>query len=95
MSVDRETVLKVARLSRLSVSNDRVEPLVGELNSILAWVEQLDQVNTEGVAPMTSAVEAKLHWREDKVTDGDIAEDVLRNAPAAEYGFFAVPKVIE
>ncbi|MBK5919672.1 Asp-tRNA(Asn)/Glu-tRNA(Gln) amidotransferase subunit GatC [Rhodothalassium salexigens] len=95
MSVDRDTVLKIARLSRIKLEDERVEPLMGELNNILAWVEQLDGVDTTDVAPMTSAVETSLAWREDQVTDGECAEDVLKNAPVSEYGFFAVPKVIE
>ncbi|MBB4211720.1 aspartyl/glutamyl-tRNA(Asn/Gln) amidotransferase subunit C [Rhodothalassium salexigens DSM 2132] len=95
MSVDRDTVLKIARLSRIKLEDERVEPLMGELNNILAWVEQLDGVDTTDVAPMTSAVETSLAWREDQVSDGECAEDVLKNAPVSEYGFFAVPKVIE
>lgn len=95
MSVDKATVERIARLARLRVDDDKLEPLAGELNNILGWVEQLGQVNTDGVAPMTSVVEHGLHWREDAVTDGDKAEDILANAPAAEFGFFAVPKVIE
>lgn len=95
MSVDRATVLKIAQLSRIKVDDERVDPLVGELNNILDWVEKLNAVDTDGVEPMTSAVDAKLHWREDVVDDGEKQADILKNAPAAEYGFFAVPKVIE
>lgn len=69
--------------------------MTDELNNILKWIEQLGEVETGGVPPMTSAVETTLHWRKDEVTDGDKAEDVLKNAPDAEYGFYAVPKVIE
>ena len=95
MSVDLETVKKIARLSRLSVPEERLEPLKGELNQILDWVEQLNEVDTDDVPPMTSAVETTLHWRADQVSDGQVPDKVLANAPQADYGFFAVPKVIE
>lgn len=95
MSVDRKTVIKVAHLARLALDEARVQALTDELNNIIDWIEQLDEVDTAGAAPMTSVVEAKLHWRQDAVTDGDRAEDVLANAPDPEYGFYAVPKVIE
>lgn len=95
MSVDRATVLKVATLARLRLPEERVEPMVEELNGILNWVEQLAAVDTDGVEPMTSVVSHRLHWREDRVTDGDKRDAILSNAPDAEFGFFAVPKVIE
>lgn len=95
MSVDTETVRKIARLARLKVDDDKLEPLAGELSAILDWVEALSEVDTEGVPPMTSAVETRLHLRADAVSDGGKAEDVLKNAPDAHYGFYAVPKVIE
>lgn len=95
MSVDKATVHHIAHLARLRIDDDRAEALVGELNNILNWVEQLNEVNTEDIAPMTSAVEAKLHWRDDEVTDGGIRDHVLSDAPDAQYGFYAVPKVIE
>ncbi|HPF48000.1 MAG: Asp-tRNA(Asn)/Glu-tRNA(Gln) amidotransferase subunit GatC [Alphaproteobacteria bacterium] len=95
MSVDKETVAKIANLARIEVSEEELESTVGELNNILDWVEQLSEVNTDGVAAMTSVVAADLPWREDKVTDGGYREKVLKNAPQAEHGFFAVPKVIE
>ena len=95
MSVDKETVAKIAHLARIRVAADRLAPMTDELNNILKWIEQLDEVATDGVPPMTSAVETKLHWRVDEVTDGNKAGDVLANAPDAEYGFYAVPKVIE
>lgn len=95
MSVDQATVLKIARLARLSLPEERVAPLERELNQILDWVEQLQAVDTDGVEPMTSAVQTSLRWRKDDVSDGDKAEDVLANAPHAEFGFFGVPKVIE
>ena len=95
MSVDEKTVARIAHLSRIKMEDDKLGPLTEELNSILKWVEQLDEVDTENVAPMTSAVDTKLHWRQDKVNDGEKADDVTANAPQSEYGFFAVPKVIE
>lgn len=95
MSVDAATVKKIAHLARIALPEARVAPMTKELNGILEWVGQLDEVKTEGVAPMTSAVEAKLHWREDKVTEGGNAEAILKNAPESEHGFFTVPKVIE
>ncbi len=95
MSVDKETVAKIAHLARIRVADARLRPMTDELNNILKWIEQLDEVATDGVPPMTSAVETKLRWRADEVTDGEKAEDVLANAPGAEYGFYAVPKVIE
>ncbi|MCF8475351.1 MAG: Asp-tRNA(Asn)/Glu-tRNA(Gln) amidotransferase subunit GatC [Emcibacter sp.] len=95
MSVDNRTVAKIANLARIAVKEDEIEPLVGELNNILSWIEQLSEVNTDGVAPMTSVVEVDLPWRADKVTDGGYRDDILANAPHAEHGFFTVPKVIE
>lgn len=95
MSVDTKTVARIAHLSRIAVEEERLAPMTDELNNILAWIEQLDEVNTDGVEPMTSAVETKLHWRKDEVTDGNKPDEILKNAPKSEYGFFAVPKVIE
>lgn len=95
MSVKAEDVRRIARLARIEVEDSRLEPLAGELNAILAWVEQLEEVDVEGVQPMTSAVGAKLTLREDKVTQGGDREGVLANAPRAEEGFFVVPKVVE
>ncbi len=95
MSVDKKTVLKIAHLARIALPGAKVGPMTDELNGILGWVEQLKEVDTEGVEPMTSAAPTKLHWREDKVTDGGQAGEVMKNAPEAEYGFFTVPKVIE
>ena len=95
MSLDKATVLRVARLARLKVPDDRLEPLAAELNNILGWVEQLNEVDTDDVPPMTSVVSMKLRWRDDAVTDGDAVDDVLANAPEGENGFFAVPKVVE
>lgn len=95
MSVDRETVRRIARLARIAEPDERLDPLAAELNDILSWIEQLNEVDTENVAPMTSAVETSLPWRADKVTDGDRQTDVLKNAPEADAEFFRVPKVVE
>lgn len=95
MSVTKEDVKKVARLSRIAVPDERLEQLAGELTGIMAWIEQLNEVDVEGVAPMTSVVDASLPLREDKVTDGGIQDQVLANAPRSEDGFFVVPKSVE
>ena len=96
MSIDEKTVRKVARLSRIALPESRVAPMAQELNGILAWIEQLNEVDVEGVAPMTSAVEgAALPLREDVVTEGGDPARVLANAPKSEDGFFVVPKVVE
>jgi len=94
-NIDKATVAKIARLSRIRIEDDKLDLLAGELNNILGWVEQLNEVNTDNIEPMSSVVDAKLRWRADEVTDGNKAESVLKNAPNSEYGFFAVPKVIE
>jgi aspartyl-tRNA(Asn)/glutamyl-tRNA(Gln) amidotransferase subunit C len=95
MSVDAATVRHIARLARISVSEAEVQALAPELNNILGWVEQLQEVDVSGVEPMTAVIANSLRVREDAVTDGGIRDKVLANAPAAEHGFFAVPKVIE
>lgn len=95
MSLDKATVAKIAHLARIKVPEAEQEALAGELSNILSFVEQLGQVDTEGVQPMTSVEAGKLRWREDVVTDGGIREKILANAPAAAEGFFAVPKVVE
>ena len=95
MAVDAATVRRVARLARIAEPEERLEPLAAELNGILAWIEQLDEVDVEGVEPLSSNVAAKLPLREDVVADGGDAERVLRNAPKAAQGFFVVPKVVE
>ena len=95
MSVSPEQVRHIAKLARIAMSDDEIERLVPELNNILGWVEQLSEVDTEGVEPLTAVIPNTLRLREDKVTDGDCRDDVLANAPVAEHGFFAVPKVIE
>lgn len=95
MSVDKETVRKVARLARIAVPEDRLEPMAGELNGILAWIEQLNEVDVEGVEALTTPVPMTLPMRADEVTDGNIRDKVLANAPRTEDGFFVVPKVVE
>ena len=95
MSVTADQVRHIANLARIAMSDEEIERLVPELNNILGWVEQLGEVDTEGVEPLATVVEQKLRLRDDEVTDGDCRDDILANAPAAEHGFFAVPKVIE
>jgi aspartyl-tRNA(Asn)/glutamyl-tRNA(Gln) amidotransferase subunit C len=95
MSVDAAAVRRVAHLARIAVDEDEVENLQGELNAILAFVEQLSEVNVEGVEPMTSVTPMPMKMRRDQVTEGGIADDVLKNAPAREDHFFLVPKVVE
>ena len=95
MSVTNEQVRHIARLARIAMSDEEIERLAPELNNILGWVEQLAEVNTDGVEPLTAVIDQKLRLREDAVTEGNIREDVLANAPEAQHGFFAVPKVIE
>jgi aspartyl-tRNA(Asn)/glutamyl-tRNA(Gln) amidotransferase subunit C len=95
MSVDAATVRRIAHLARIAVADDEVEHLKGELNAMLAFVEQLSEVNVEGVEPMTSVTPMAMKKRDDVVTDGGIRDDVLKNAPATEGGFFLVPKVVE
>ncbi|MEO1100286.1 MAG: Asp-tRNA(Asn)/Glu-tRNA(Gln) amidotransferase subunit GatC [Pseudomonadota bacterium] len=95
MSVTKDEVKKVARLARIAVPEEHLEELAGELNGILGWIDQLNEVDVEGVEPMTSVVAAKLPMREDAVTDGNIQDQVLANAPKTEDGFFVVPKAVE
>ena len=95
MAIDVATVRRVARLARIREPSERLEPLAKELSSILGWIDQLNEVDVEGVEPMTSAVAAKLPMREDVVTDGGDADAILANAPAKADGFFVVPKVVE
>jgi aspartyl-tRNA(Asn)/glutamyl-tRNA(Gln) amidotransferase subunit C len=95
MSVDTATVRHIARLARIAVTDAEVEALAPELSNILGWVEQLQEVDVSGVEPMTAVIPNALRLREDAVTDGGMRDAVLANAPAAEHGFFAVPKVIE
>ncbi|HET8613344.1 MAG TPA: Asp-tRNA(Asn)/Glu-tRNA(Gln) amidotransferase subunit GatC [Sphingomonas sp.] len=95
MSVDLATVRKIAGLARIAMSDAEAEALAPELNNILGWIEQLGEVDTEGVEPLAAVIPNHLRLREDKVTDGDIRDAVLANAPEAQHGFFTVPKVIE
>lgn len=95
MSVDSDTVRRIAHLARIQLPEDRIEPMREELNAILAFVEQLDEVDVAGVEPMTSVVATSMRMRADKVTDGGIADDVVANAPASDDNFFMVPKVVE
>ena len=95
MSVDAATVRRIAHLARIAVTEAEVPHLQGELNAMLAFVEQLSEVNVDGVEPMTSVTPMEMKKRADVVTDGGIRADVLANAPATEDGFFLVPKVVE
>ena len=95
MSVDKDTVRRIAKLARLALAEARVEPMAAELNGIFTWVQQLNEVDVEGVAPMTSVVEQRLKMREDKVTEGGNADALMANAPGGEDHFFVVPKVVE
>jgi aspartyl-tRNA(Asn)/glutamyl-tRNA(Gln) amidotransferase subunit C len=95
MSVDKDTVRRIASLARLQVPEARLTPLAGELNGIFQWVEMLNEVNVEGVPPMTSVIAHKLRWRRDEVTDGGVADALMGNAPEREDNFFVVPKVVE
>ena len=95
MSVDTDTVKRVAKLARIAISDERAQVMQGELNAILGFVEQLNEVDVSDVAPMTSVVETAIKQRDDIVHDGNIADAVTSNAPASEDHFFMVPKVIE
>lgn len=95
MSVDSATVKRIARLARIAVDDEQIAAMEKELNALLAWVEQLAEVDVGGVPPMTSVVAQKLKMRDDIVTDGGRRDDVLKNAPLSEHGFFLVPKVVE
>ncbi|MFT5776070.1 Asp-tRNA(Asn)/Glu-tRNA(Gln) amidotransferase subunit GatC [Hyphomonas sp.] len=95
MSVTKDDVRKVARLSRIAVPEERLEEMAGELNGILGWIDQLNEVDIEGVEPMTSVVATKLPMRDDVVTDGNIQDQILANAPSSADGFFVVPKSVE
>lgn len=95
MAVDRETVRRIARLARLAVDEDQVAAMETELNALLTWVEQLQEVDVEGVPAMASVVEQRLKMRDDVVNDGGYADDLMLNAPQTEDRFFVVPKVVE
>lgn len=95
MSVDTDTVRRVAHLARIAVADEELAPLQGELNAILAFFAQLEEVNVENVEPMTSVTPMAMKMRKDEVTDGGIADAIVKNAPAREDHFFLVPKVVE
>ena len=95
MSIDKSTAAKVAKLARIKVEDDALEGLASEFNNILGFIEQLNEVDVEGVEPMTSVTPQRLKRRVDEVTDGSQQDKVLSNAPDAREGFFAVPKVVE
>ncbi|MGH1354131.1 MAG: Asp-tRNA(Asn)/Glu-tRNA(Gln) amidotransferase subunit GatC [Thalassovita sp.] len=95
MSIDTQTAAKVAKLARIKVEDDALPALANEFNTILGFIEQLNEVDVEGVEPMTSVTPMRLKRREDVVTDGGYQDKILKNAPDAREGFFAVPKVVE
>jgi aspartyl-tRNA(Asn)/glutamyl-tRNA(Gln) amidotransferase subunit C len=95
MSVSPEQVRHIAKLARIAMSDEELDRLLPELNNILGWVEQLGEVDTDGVEPLTAVIDQKLRLRDDVVNDGNVRDKVLANAPDAQHGFFAVPKVIE
>jgi aspartyl-tRNA(Asn)/glutamyl-tRNA(Gln) amidotransferase subunit C len=95
MSIDKDTAARVAKLARIRVADEALPALADEFNTILGFIEQLNEVDVEGVEPMTSVTPQRLKRREDVVTDGGIQEQVLANAPDSREGFFAVPKVVE
>ncbi len=95
MSVDKTTVAKIALLARINVPHDRKEAIASELNGILSWVNELNEVNTDNVEPLASVTGHSLPMREDVVTDGDRINEVLANVPESTGGFFVVPKVVE
>ncbi|WP_185985147.1 Asp-tRNA(Asn)/Glu-tRNA(Gln) amidotransferase subunit GatC [Aureimonas mangrovi] len=95
MSVDQNTVRRVAKLARIAVNDEDVAAMQGELNAILGFVEQLGEVDVTGVEPMTSVIPMEMKKRQDVVTDGNKADDIVANAPATEDHFFVVPKVVE
>ena len=95
MSVDKDTVRRIAKLARIALDEERVEPMMNELNQIFAWVQQLEDVDVTGIAPMTSVVKQKLKMRDDVVTEGGDAAAVTANSPLSEDHFFVVPKVVE
>ena len=95
MSVDIQTVKRVARLARIAVSEEDAERMTGELNAILGFVEQLNEVDVSGIEPMTSVIPMEMKKRQDVVTDGNKPDDIVANAPATDANFFLVPKVVE
>ncbi|MDX1737960.1 MAG: Asp-tRNA(Asn)/Glu-tRNA(Gln) amidotransferase subunit GatC [Alphaproteobacteria bacterium] len=95
MSLDKATVAKIAKLARIRVPEEQLEPLAGELNGIMDWIDQLGEVDTDGVEPMTSAIDHEMYQRDDVVTDGGYPDRVLGNSKEAALGFYTVPKVVE
>jgi aspartyl-tRNA(Asn)/glutamyl-tRNA(Gln) amidotransferase subunit C len=95
MSIDKDTARKVAHLARIAVKEEDLHKLAGELSAVLAFMEQLNEVDVDGIEPMTSVTPMRLKRRQDVVTDGNIQAQILKNAPDAREGFFAVPKVVE
>jgi len=95
MSLSLLDVKRIAQLARIEVTDAEKEPLANEINGILSWIAQLNEVNTDNVEPLASVSDTALPWREDKVTDGHKRDDILANAPMSDYGCFVVPKVIE
>ena len=95
MAIDKATVLRIAKLARIDITDDNISDLAEELNEIMAWVEQLSEVDTEGIVPMTSVVEVTLPQRSDKSEVTPSRDDLLANAPRSENGYFRVPKVVE
>jgi aspartyl-tRNA(Asn)/glutamyl-tRNA(Gln) amidotransferase subunit C len=95
MSIDKETVQRIARLARLAMDEEHLAPMVDELNAILSWVEQLGELDVDNVEPLTGVVAHGLKMREDVVNDGGYPEDLTKNAPFADDNFFVVPKVLE
>ena len=95
MAIDNLTVKQIAFLSRLKVEDEKIEATKEEFNKILNWIEELNEVNTDTVEPLISVNDTTLRMREDTVTSGNCKDDILKNAPAAEYDYFAVPKVVE
>ncbi len=95
MSLDKTSVAKIAKLSRIRINDDKQDEMASDLNNIMGFVEQLSQVNVEGVEPMTSVIEMMQRQRDDIISDGGYADDILENGPATDMGFFTVPKVVE
>ena len=93
--ITQEQVKRIARLARLAITDEQAEKTAPEFSNILGWIEQLNEVNTDNVEPLASVVDTKLVWRADEITDGDIQQDVLANAPEEAEGFYVVPKVVE
>ena len=95
MAVDKDTVAGIAKLARIKVDDAQQEALTEELSNILGWIDELGELDTEGVQPMTSVVEVQHSLRKDAVKDGDRQEDILKNAPESKQGYFVVPRVVE